>query len=131
MFFNGSGSRAAAGRHLVSHQWDFGDGASSSGVTASHAYHVEGTYVVTLNVSDDQGQVGTATAPVVVGATGPVAAFVFSPTEPGAGQTVFFDASASDAGPGRTVTGYLWNFGDGSASSAGSKTNHKFTIDGT
>ena len=81
LFFNGSGSQAAPDRQLVSHQWDFGDGASGSGVTASHVYHVEGTYLVTLTVSDDQGQIGTATTTVVVGATEPAAAVVFSPAE--------------------------------------------------
>jgi chitodextrinase len=66
VFFNGSGSRAAPGRVLVSHDWDFGDGSRGSGVTSSHTYSNQGTYVVTLNVSDDRGQVGTATTSVVV-----------------------------------------------------------------
>ena len=89
VFFNGSGSTAAPGRTLASHAWDFGDGSRASGVTTSHAYQVEGTYVATLNVTDDRGQVGTATATVTVTATGPDAQFVFSPTDPSDGQTVF------------------------------------------
>lgn len=97
VFFNGSGSRAAPGRSLVSHHWDFGDGSSGSGVTASHAYSNEGTYVVTLNVFDDQGQVGTATTSVVVQAPA-AAALGASPVDPAADEVVFLDASASYSG---------------------------------
>ena len=71
VFFNASGSTAAPGRTIVSQSWDFGDGSTGSGVTESHAYHTAGTYTVTLKVTDDKGQVGTATASVVVGVTGP------------------------------------------------------------
>ena len=66
IFFNASGSRAAPGRTIASHRWDFGDGSSGSGVTASHRYAAEGTYVVTLNVTDDRGQVGTVSMQVNV-----------------------------------------------------------------
>ncbi len=66
VFFNASASTAATGRVLVAYSWDFGDGGSSTGVTTSHRYATAGTYVVTLTVSDDKGQVGTATAQIAV-----------------------------------------------------------------
>lgn len=131
VFFNASGSTAVPGRTIASHAWDFGDGSTGSGVTTSHAYHTTGTYTVTLKVTDDRGQIGTATASVVVGVTGPTAGFVFSPTKPDDGDTVFFDAIASVPGPGRTIVSYRWNFGDGGASTAGPKTTHKYANDGT
>ena len=34
VFFNGTGSTAAAGRTVVSYNWDFGDGLTASGATA-------------------------------------------------------------------------------------------------
>jgi hypothetical protein len=38
---------------------------------------------------------------------------VFSPTDPLPGTTVFFNASASRAAPGRRIVRYQWDFGDG------------------
>ena len=43
----------------------------------------------------------------------PTAAFVFSPTNPVAGQMIFFSAEASRAAPGRRLVSYDWNFGSG------------------
>ena len=131
VFFNASGSTAEPGRTIVSHVWDFGDGATGSGVTISHTYHTAGTYTVILNVTDDRGQVGTATAPVVVGATGPTASFVFSPTDPTVGRTIFFDGHSSEPGPGRTIVTYAWNFGDGVGTSLAPNVDHTYTKVGT
>lgn len=46
--------------------WDFGDGASATGLTASHEYASAGTYTVTLTVTDDDGATATATEEVIV-----------------------------------------------------------------
>ena len=131
VFFNASGSTPAPGRTIVSHAWDFGDGGTGSGVTTSHSYSVAGTYAVTLNVTDDRGQVGTATAPVVVSATGPTASFVLSPTDPSVGSKVFFDGHGSEPGPGRTIVTFAWNFGDGAGTSGSGKVSHTYTKSGT
>jgi PKD repeat protein len=64
--FNASASRAAPGRSIVSYQWDFGDGASGTGVQASRPYPIAGSYNVTLVVTDDAGRVGVITKTVPV-----------------------------------------------------------------
>ncbi|MEK5061767.1 PKD domain-containing protein, partial [Paenibacillus sp. FSL H7-0326] len=46
---------------IVSYTWNFGDGATGSGVTATHAYTKGGNYTVELIVTDDQGAVNTKT----------------------------------------------------------------------
>jgi PKD repeat protein len=74
------------------------------------------TYSVTLTVTDEIGQQGTTTLPVIVAAavsSPPVSKFTFSPTNPVVGQLVFFDATTSTAQPGLTITDYAWGFGDG------------------
>ena len=58
--FTGSG----AGDGALSYSWSFGDGASATGQTVTHVFATEGTFNVTLTVTDTRG--GSATAAVVV-----------------------------------------------------------------
>jgi len=54
--FDASGSSGSE-RKLVELNWDFGDGAKASGVTATHEYGSLGTYPATLTVIDSNGAV--------------------------------------------------------------------------
>jgi PKD repeat protein len=40
---------------IVSYVWDFGDGSDSTLATPAHTYAVQGTYTITLSVTDAQG----------------------------------------------------------------------------
>jgi len=51
--FDGSASTPDGGTS-VSYSWDFGDGGTGSGETATHTYSAWGNYTVTLNVTDDE-----------------------------------------------------------------------------
>ena len=72
--FNASGSTDSDGT-IAGYAWNFGDGTTGTGVTASHPYAAAGTYSVTLTVTDNGGATGAASNPV-------------SPTAP-AGTTPF------------------------------------------
>ena len=50
-----SNESSDADGHIVSYFWDFGDGATSVLENPSHRYAQDGTYTVTLTVSDDRG----------------------------------------------------------------------------
>jgi PKD repeat protein len=53
---------------VVGYAWAFGDGASATGVTASHTFGANGTYSVTLTVTDNRGATNQTTRTVTVSA---------------------------------------------------------------
>jgi PKD repeat protein len=131
--FNGSTSTAPSPRQIVSYQWQFGTGASASGMIVSKSYGTPGTYNVTLTVTDDAGSKATTTQAVTVGTESPgglSAKFTFSPTDPTVGQTVNFNASTSTSAT--TIVEYKWDFGDGATATATSATRgHAYAAAGT
>src|SRR2546427_595239 len=80
---------------IAGYTWDFGDGSSTSGVSAGHTYPNAGSYVATLTVWDYSGNSASATRTVTVPDTQ-------APVPRGGGdrlaedgQPLFVDASAS------------------------------------
>jgi len=70
--FNAATSTAAAGRQIVSYEWDFGDGSVGSGATVTHAYGPPaGTYTIVLTVTDNTGRKGVRSATLTVSAPEP------------------------------------------------------------
>jgi PKD repeat protein len=112
---------------IASYSWNFGDGSSGSGRTATHSFRDPGTYAVELTVTDFVDRSASTTQIVTVGAGfAPVAAFTFSPLEPIPGQAVNFNASASAAAPDRRIVRWRWDFGDGTTAS-GERVNHTYS----
>ena len=64
--FNGSGSFDPDNNLPLTYAWDFGDGTTGTGVTPMKTYGAEGSYVVTLVVTD---ALGRASAPATTTAT--------------------------------------------------------------
>ena len=97
---------------IASYAWDFGDGSTATGPTASHPYGAAGTFNVKLTVTDNAGATTTLTQPVTVTAPppnkAPMASFTATPTD----LAVAVDGTAS-ADPDGTIASYAWDFGDG------------------
>jgi PKD repeat protein len=63
--FDGSASTDADGS-ISSYLWNFGDGSSATGKTASHTYLSDATFTATLQVTDNKGATGTTSVPITV-----------------------------------------------------------------
>jgi PKD repeat protein len=124
VFFNAAPSTAATGRTIVRYDWDYGSGRQDSGILVWQIYSQPGSYSVTLTVTDDAGNKGTATKSVIVSAGGLAASFSYLPSAPSRTDTVFFNGSASTSTDG--IASYSWTFGDGS-SDTGVTPSHAFT----
>jgi len=57
--FDGSLSYPAPGYTITQYTWDFDDGTTASGPTATHSFDEPGEYVVQLNLQDDNGCVNS------------------------------------------------------------------------
>ena len=115
---------------IVAYAWDFGDGSTATGATASHNYTAYGRFVITLTVTDNSGDSVSATANVRNNQP-PIASVATAPNNPVFNDppwVVFFDASASKDLDG-TIVSYTWNFADGT-SATGLSTTHTFTARG-
>jgi PKD repeat protein len=130
--FNGSGSRDPAGGSITGYSWAFGDGTTATGVSATHAYAIAGTYTVKLTVTDSDSETASTTRTIIVTSTDkqPVAAFTFSPGSPTVGQPVAFDGSGSNDPAGGSIAGYSWAFGDG-ATATGVSPTYSYGTPGT
>ena len=71
--FDGSKSTDADGS-LIQYSWDFGDGSTGSGKTAQHTYTAKGVYTASLQVTDNKGDVATATTRITCNTTLPPSA---------------------------------------------------------
>ncbi|MGO4592525.1 PKD domain-containing protein [Leifsonia sp. 2TAF2] len=126
--FDASGSSDPDGT-IASYAWDFGDGATGTGVTATHSYAAAGPYTVKLTVTDDKGTPVSITHDITVQAPppnqAPVAAFTPSVTN----LSASFDGTASND-PDGTIASYAWDFGDG-ATGTGATTTHAYATGDT
>ncbi len=113
---------------ITGYSWTFGDGTSSTVANPSHSYSAAGTYNVALTVT---GPGGTSTATkagyitVTAAPTAPVASFTANTTSGAAPLTVAFTSTSTG-----NISGYSWNFGDGTSSTTANP-SHTYSAAGS
>jgi PKD repeat protein len=128
IFFNASASHDLDGA-IVSYVWDFDDGTNATGVTAAHSYADDGTYVVTLTVTDDDGAAASTNATKTITNRSPIAAFTESRDTVYTGETITFNATNSYDSDGAIIE-YFWDFGD-NTNATGVSVAHSYADNGT
>jgi PKD repeat protein len=100
-------SSSDTGSTITGYSWDFGDGTTGIGVTASHTYAAGGTYPVKLTVTDALGATNSTSRSVTVVAPAAGAADTFS-------RTVTGGLGTADTGGTWTTSGGSTNISVGS-----------------
>jgi PKD repeat protein len=121
---------------ITTRTWNWGDGSlpeSNLGPTPTHTFQTAGTPTVTLTVTDNGGKSNTKSLPITVsGGTPtnnpPTAGFTGGPCVVNV-DCQFSDTSTDTDG---TITGWSWNFGDGTPVVTGQASlAHRFAAAGT
>ena len=118
---------------LVNWTWSFGDGNHSFTQNPMHQYNNPGEYMVSLNVTDDDGGSDSFYQMVSVDNYGPNANFSFTPAFPQVNESVqFTDLSFDNSGD--SIVSWNWSFGDGNYSTQENpihnySSNGSFTVD--
>ena len=116
----------------LTYAWSFGNG-SGSGPLPTRTYTGPGTYTVTLTVKDEWG-ISSPVATQTVTITEPGGNLAPTPVInlPSCAQLVCNISGVGSADPNAGDTfSYLWDFGDGSATSTSSAPSHTFPTSGT
>ncbi len=87
--FSATGSSARSGGQVMSYSWQFGDGATGSGITTTHSYTKAGSYSVTLMVVDDKGLTASASVTLKVNSSPPVASDTVGTTTKFTGWNIY------------------------------------------
>jgi PKD repeat protein len=122
-----------AGQAIAERRWTWGDATANTVTTAAattHAFADNGTYAVTLQVTDTWGQSAAATRSVVVRNVAPTAS---------AGpdwrwredRALTVTPTVADVAGGRDPLTCSWRFGDGSPDAPGCAFNHTYPDTGT
>jgi PKD repeat protein len=130
--FSSAGSGDSDGT-ITSYAWTFGDGATSTAANPNHAYATAGTYNVSLTVTDNDGASDSDATTATITDTPPVnvppTANANGPYSGITDSAVSFSSAGSSDSDG-TITGYSWNFGDGSSSNQANP-SHTYVAAGT
>jgi hypothetical protein len=105
--FTGS---ATGGEGALTYSWNFGDGGTATGQTVSRTYADNGTFTVTLTVTDSLGRSSTDTAVVTVSNVAPTGSLTDdNPVIPGQSVNISF-SNQQDPSSADTTAGFRYSY---------------------
>ncbi len=114
----------------LTYTWDFGDGTTGTGDSVNHVFTDDGSFQVTVTVTDDDGGSTTFTDTATITNVAPTVV-VTGPTTGDEGALLSFTATGSDAGADDVATlTYAWDWGDG-ATGTGAVADNVYGDNGT
>jgi len=130
--FNASASNDPDGT-IANYSWSFGDEAEGNGVAATHVYSANGTYEVSLTVTDNGNAKNTSKKNVTVELMVepekefPLAVIKIVNVD---NLTVTVSGEESRAAANGSISSYSWSF-EGGGNATGVTVNHTFAANGT
>lgn len=134
--FDATGSYDPNGE-ITAYEWDMNNDGKyddATGMETDYDFTLEGTYTVSLRVTDNNGDYSTTSQTIEAGSVGGLHAVIT--TSAGAngnyyvGTQYSFDGKLSQIGTGK-ITKYTWNYGDGTKTDQSLSVKHTFSKAGT
>lgn len=114
---------ASASQGAISYEWDFGNGADSTGMQLSYLYPNSGNYIVRLKVKNACGDSAVFVDTVSI-CLSPKADWTYTIiSSGGGGMQVQFDGTNS-----QNAVQYNWDFGDGNTNTTQSQPIHTYIV---
>jgi PKD repeat protein len=114
---------------IRTYHWDFGDNKTATGRIAEHKFGANGTFQITLTITDNDGATSLTRKQVEVQrGNAPVARFTVTPPSGDVGTRFVIDGTGS-TDDGR-ITNFEWRLGDGTVRT-GSAITHVYRTGGT
>jgi PKD repeat protein len=114
-----------ASENYASSTWDFGDNSTLSvEKNPLHVYDSDGTYPVTLTVTNSAGVTDSKKIDITVVPNNPKADFSFKRDDESGFKVIFTNLSENG-------TSYSWNFGDNTGTSTDKDPSYTYTAEGT
>jgi hypothetical protein len=126
--FDGSGSSDPDGDLPLAYGWSFGEGGTGSGVAPSHTYLQNGSYTVSLVVTDAKGANSPAVTTTATIANAAPTVNAGADVSLDFGATLNLNATFSDPGVNDAPWTYSIDWGDGGAATTGSKSSQSAAI---